>query len=187
MSSLELDFVVYLGAPEEGVPAMPSSKLVAEIDQHASRLQASSLYGALTFTRGGKELVPRKSDPILPLLTAVVRAVRYIIDGEPETALFGESEYGVLFEPTGDDVFISFFSGDPYEPDELLLQQAAIKVGKFAEQVIAMGERLKIILEKVDPVYWKEDDHARSLSDFLDESKEAHKTFLREVGRGLSV
>lgn len=187
MSSLELDFVVYLGDPEEGVPTIPSAKLVSELGQHSSRLSADGLYGALTFTRGGKELVPRKPDPILTLLTAVVRSVRYVIDGEPETALFGESEYGILFEPTGDDVFITFFAGDPYEPDELLLQQAAIKVGKFSEQVIAMGDRLASILQKLDPDFWKGDDHARSLQDFLAEAKESYKTFQLEVERGLRV
>jgi hypothetical protein len=187
MTSLELDYVVFLGDPEDGAAALPSAKLNTEFSKHSASLKIDSLYGAMTFTRGGKELAPRKADPILPLITNVVRAVRYVIDGEPETALFTESECGLLFEPSGDDVYISFFLGDPGEPEKVLMAQTAIKVGKFGEQVVAMGDRLAELLKKIDPDFLENDDHGKSLRDFLKEGKESFRTFQLEVERGIRV
>jgi hypothetical protein len=187
MTSLELDYVVFLGDPEDGAPALPSAKVLSEIAKHSESLQVDSMYGAMTFTRGGKELAARKADPILPLLTNIMRAVRYVIDGEPETALFTESECGLLFEPSGDDVYISFFLGDPGEPEKVLLPQTAIKLAKWGEQVIGMGDRLAEILKKLDPDFLETDDHGKSFRDFLKEGKEAFRTFQLEVERGLRV
>lgn len=187
MSGLELDFILYLGDPDEGAEALTSAKVLQEAERHRDKLRFPDVYGAITFSKKGKEVVPRKPDSIFSLITNLVRTVPYVIDGETESLVLSESEHGMLLEPSADDVLVSFFAGDAYEPDEYLLQSEAIRLADFGEQVLSMGERLKGIIEKVDPGVFEGDDYTKSLIEFLEMGRNALKTFLLEKERGLRV
>ena len=182
--SLQIDFVVYLGDPDDGVPAIASQKLLDDGfgDQN---IEWSTAYGAVTVARSGKEQMDRYPDPIFKLVSHMVRAVNSLIDGEPETIGFMESEHGFLFEPSGEDVMVSFFAGDPYEPEEYLLTEAQLPLESFARQVLKMGERLRDLVKKTDPGLFERDEYLHSLLEFLDMSNETFKTFRREKERGL--
>lgn len=186
MKHLELDFVIYLGDPDEGAEAVDSRAALDGAETHADKLPFPDVYGALTVKRDGAEIVERKPDPIFSLITNLVRAVPYVIDGESERSLLTESEHGLSVEPSGDDVFVSFFAGDPYEPDDFLLEQTPMPLADFAEQTLSMGERLRDLIKKVSPSSF-EDDYMKSLIEFLDVGRDAFKTFKLEVERGLRV
>src|SRR4029077_9709937 len=112
-------------------------------DQYKDQLKfAEGVRAAITVEKNGKQMGDRKNDPVIPLVTSFVRSVPYILDGEPETALLTESEYGFLFEPSGDDLLLSCFAGDAYEPDEYLIEHEAMPLESFADQSVAMGERM---------------------------------------------
>src|SRR5688572_11613180 len=100
MAGLKLDFVVYLGDPDDGATAIASSKVLDKIDEHKSKLNfAEGVYGAITIDKNGKQLGERRPDPVMSLITSFVKAIPFLIDGEPERVLLAESEYGFLFEP----------------------------------------------------------------------------------------
>lgn len=188
MKKVVLDFVLYLGDPDDGADALRSSAALDVVTDHADALRFPDVYGAIVFFDGqGKELCSRKPDPIFALVTNIVKTVPYIIEGEAETTLLSESENGLIFEPSGDDVHVSYFAGDAYEPDEFLLEPTQMSIADFGEQVLSMGERLADIMRKLDPDIFDRDDYSKSLLEFLEVGREAHKTFQLEVERGLRV
>lgn len=186
MNSLELDFVIYLGDPDEGADSLESRVALDGAEAHAEKLPFPDVYGALIIKKDGGEIVERKPDPIFSLVTNLVRAVPYVIEGESERSLLTESEHGLSIEPSGDDVFVSFFAGDPYEPDDYLLEQTPMPMAEFAEQTLTMGERLRDLIQKVSPGSF-EDDYMKSLIEFLEVGRDSFKTFKLEVERGLRV
>lgn len=187
MSGPELDFVVYLGEPDEGAEAVTSKALLAGIEKHKAKLQIPAGYGAIIFSDKGKERLERKADPILPLITKFVRTIPYLIDGESETILLSESENGFLLEPSGDDVMISCFVGDAYEPEGFLLDPTSMELQVLGEQILSMAERMRDILKKVSPESFEGDGDGKSLEEFIDTSRSSFKTFKLEVERGIRV
>jgi hypothetical protein len=186
MTNLKLDFIVYAGDPEEGAPAVLSTKAIQKFDEYKEKLKfGEGVYGAITVEKNGKAIGDRKNDPILPLVTSFVRSVPYIIDGEPETALLSESEYGFLFEPNGDDLLLSCFAGDAYDPDEYLIERESMPLESFADQVVSMGDRMISLIKKCDPQLLKNDDYSKTLVEFHDTAKSALKTFRLERERGV--
>lgn len=184
MSGLELDFVLYLGDPDDDVEFVASAAALHDAESHKSDLQFPDVYGAITVKKGDKTLVEPRPDPIFSIVTNLVRAVPYVIDGEPETVLLSESEFGFSFELSGDDVLVSAFAGDQYEPDEFLLQEASMPLEKYGEQVLTMGERLRDIIKKVAPDAF-EDDYMKGLVEFLDIGRDAFKNFKLQKEHGL--
>lgn len=187
MSGLALDFVVYLGDPDEGAEAVTSRQAVEKAVEYKDKLDFPDVYGALVVTENGEELTERRPDPIFQLITNMVKVVPYIIEGEPENVLLSESEHGLAFEPSGDDILLSYFAGDAFEPDGYLLNPTTIPLDKLGEEVLSMGERLKALIEKIDPEVFERDDYSKSLIEFLEVGRDAHKTFQLEVERGLRV
>lgn len=185
MSGLQLDFVVYLGDPDEGAEALKSADLLANAEAHKSEVSFPDAYGALTVRRGDEDLLTPLPDPIFGLITNVVRAVPYVLDGESETLQWSETEHGASFEPSGDDVLVSFFMGDQYEPDEYLLQEAEMTLAEFGTQVVAMGERLEGIIKKIDPTGLEEDDYLKGISEFLEVARDAAKNYRLQKQHGL--
>ena len=186
MGGCRLDFVVYLGDPDENPEVVPSAEAVKRVDA-LSGVRAAELYGAVVLAKDGGELGERRPDPIFSLVTNLVRSVPYIIEGEPENILLSESEHGFMFEPSGDDVHVSFFAGDAYEPDEFLIPPETMPVAQWGEQVLSMGERLRDLIQAIDPGGFEQDDYLKSLPEFLEVGREAFKTFQLEVERGLRV
>ena len=187
MSGPELDFVVYLGEPDEGAEAVASKALLTGIEKHKAKLKFPAAYGAIIFSEKGKERLERKADPILPLITKFVRTIPYLIDGESETILLSESENGFLLEPSGDDVNVSCFVGDAYEPEEFLLDPVSMELQVLGEQILSMAERMRDILKKVSPESFDNDGEGKSLEEFIDMSRSSFKTFKLAVERGLRV
>ena len=187
MSGLKVDFVVYLGDPDEGATAVASKDLLPVAAEHRDQLRFPDVYGAVTLSEGGKELVERKPDPIFPLVTNLVRAVASVIDGESELQQLAESEHGFAIEPNGDEVMVGMFAGDPYEPDEWLLPLRGLTMESFGDQVMEMGRRLKGIIDAVDPEAMERDDYLKGLIEFLEVSGDALKTYKLEKQRGLRV
>jgi len=187
MSGPELDFVVYLGEPDEGAEAVTSKALLAGVEKHKAKLQFPAAYGAIIFSDKGKEKLDRKPDPILPLVTKFVRTIPYLIDGESETILLSESENGFLLEPSSDDVIVSCFIGDGFEPEEFLLEPTTVALKDLGEQILSMAERLRDVVKKVSPELFEDDGEGKSLEEFIDMSRTSFKTFKLEVERGLRV
>jgi hypothetical protein len=186
MSNLKLDFVVYLGDPDEGAPTLASTKAIEKADEVQGKLNfGEGVYGAITIEKNGKQIADKKPDPILQLVTTFIRTIPYLIEGEPETALLTESEFGFLFEPSGDDILFSYFAGDAYDPDEYLVERETIALDSFAEQVIGMAERLVKLIKKCDPDLLSKDDYSKTLMEFLDTGKSAFRTFRLERERGV--
>lgn len=187
MSAVSLDFVVYVGDPENGAEAIPSVWLVKDAARYKEHLRFSDVvYGAITIKKGSTDLAEVKIDPILGLVTQFVRALPYVIDGEAETALLSESEHGFLFEPSsGDDMLLSFFAGDAYEPDEYLVEHESIKLEHFCEQVVGMAERLTALMKQGDPEHFDTDDYSKSFREFLEIGRAAFKTYKLERERGV--
>ncbi|MBX2813695.1 MAG: hypothetical protein KTR25_17900 [Myxococcales bacterium] len=182
--SLEIDFVVYLGDPEDGASAVSSQKLLDD-GLNGTSLEWPVAYGAVTVTKGDKELIERFPDPIFKLVSHMVRAVHSLIDGDSETIGFIESEHGFLFEPSGEDVMVSFYVGDAYDPDEYLLTEALVPLEGYAHQVLKMGERLRDLVKMSDPDLFDRDEYSQSLLEFLKMSNKSFTSFRREKERGL--
>ncbi|MBK8013318.1 MAG: hypothetical protein IPK13_18430 [Deltaproteobacteria bacterium] len=185
MTGLHLDFVVYPD-PDDAASGIVSGAMLKGQGARP-KLTFPDVYGAVTVSRAGKEIAERKPDPVLPLVTNFVRAVPYLIDGETETVLLSESANGFLFEPSGDDIFFSFFSGDAYEPEEYYIEHTSIPIAEFGEQVLAMGERLRDIIKVADPEFFERDEYSKTLVEFIDLGRKAFKTFKLEVERGLRI
>lgn len=185
MSNLKLDFVVYLGDPDAGAAFVPSAKAIEKSEEYKSTLKFSAgVYGAIVVEKSGKALAEKKPDPILPLVTAFVRSIPYLIDGEPESAVLTESECGFSFDPSGDEVLISCFVGDAYDPEEFLIEREPIALESFADQAVGMAERLVTLVKKVEPGVI-DDDYAKTLLEFLDTGRSALKTLRLSRERGI--
>ncbi|NJK90096.1 MAG: hypothetical protein HC923_12390, partial [Myxococcales bacterium] len=88
-------------------------------------------------------------------------------------------------ERTVADVQLSFFSGDAYEPDEFLLEPTPVALKHYGAQVLALGERLRDLMNACDPGIFDRDDYANGLREFLEEGQKHFKTFQLQVERGL--
>jgi len=131
-------------------------------------------------------LAPRRPDPILRLITTLVRSLPYVIDGEPESALQSESDQGFLFEPSQGRVQISVFKGsDAFDPEEYIVEGVSMSLEEFGEQLIEMGDRMIALLERHDPEYYDSDDYAKSMIELLDVAKGAFRSYRLETERGL--
>lgn len=181
---LEIDFVAYLGDPDDGVPAVPSRDLLKE-GANRGGIEWPGAYGALVVRRDGEELLNRIPDPIFKLVSHLVRAVGSLFDSESETVEFTESEHGLLLEPSGEDVMVSFFSGSVFEPDEYLLTEEQMPLDAFGEQFLGMGERLRELVKLTDPDLFERDEYSQSLLEFLTMSQETFTQYKREKDRGL--
>lgn len=181
---LELDFVVYLGDPDDGVAAVPSKKLL-EPGADRTGIEWPGAYGAITVQRGSKSLLDRRPDPIFKLGSHMVRTVASLIEGESETVEYTESEHGFLFEPSGEDVMVSFFSGSAFEPDEYLITEELMPLDAFCSQVLGLGERLRDLVKATDAGLFERDEYSQSLLEFLKLSREAYTAYKREKERGL--
>ena len=185
MSGLDLDFIIYGGDPDAGAEALPSAKAIGEAAWLRSVVRFPDVYGAVVLSRNGKELVPRRPDPIFGLITSFVRAIPFVIDGEAEAVVLSESEHSFLLERSGDDVLVSFVAGDAYEPDEQLLQPTSVPLRRIGEQILAMGERLRDLLRALDPDVFERDDYSKSLLEFLEMGRERFRQFQLERDRGI--
>lgn len=182
MSSLELDFVVYLGDPDDGAEAVDSRTLVKDIEALMGRIDRDGPYGALVAKVDGKSALAPRPDPLLSLVTHLLKAVPYVLEGEQESFLLSESEHGITMAGGTDDVVVSFFAGDLFEPDEFLLPQTPMPIVDFGDQVVGMGERLKTIMEAAAPELLEADG---TLLEFLEGATEAVKRYKLEVDHGL--
>lgn len=183
MSDLRLDFVVFAGDPDEGAQAVGSEPALDE----AASFEWPGAYGRVIVQRDGQVILQHKPDPIFSLVTNLVRALSYVIEGEAENVLLAESEQGFAIEPAGNDVLLSFFAGDPYDPDELTLEPQTFSLDAFGEQVLSMGERLVELMRKSDADIFERDEYSGGLVQFLEEGREAFKTYQLRVERGLRV
>lgn len=184
-AGLALDFVIFAGDPDDGAEAIPSAKALADFDRYKDRFKFDEgQYGAVTVTRSGKDLIGQNQDQILTLVTKLVRTLPYVIDGEPETALLSESDYGFLFERVNEDVQVSFFKGsDAYDPEEYLLEHQTMTLEAFGQQVVEMGERLAEILKRYDAKRWDSDELGKGLVEFLELGKTAYRAYRLERDR----
>ena len=181
MTALEVDFVLYLGDPDEGAQAVDSRTLVKDLPALKDSIDADSPYGGLVVRRDGKQVLDPRPDPIVPLVTHLLKAVPYVLDGEQESVLLSESEHGITLAGGPDDVAISFFAGDEFEPDELLLPATPMPLGDFGEQFVGMGERLKTAVQGAAPDLLSDG----SFDEFLELASDAVKKYKLEVDRGL--
>ncbi|MEM7674951.1 MAG: hypothetical protein AAF449_03005, partial [Myxococcota bacterium] len=138
--------------------------------------------GALAAKVDGKSALAARPDPILPLITHLLKAVPYVLDGEAESILLSESEHGITLEGGADDVIVAFFAGDPFEPDEYLLAETPMPLKDFGDQLVGMGERLRMILQAAAPELLEADD---SFNEFFDAASEAVKKYRLEVEHGI--
>ncbi len=185
MTDLQIDFVVYLGDPDDGAEALPSRVALARKDEIKDKLDWPEVYGAIVVSKGDSELLNHRPDPVLPLVTALVKSVPYVIDGELETALLTESEHGFALEPGDQNVTISFFAGDAFEPDEFLLEPTLVPLQHYGQQVLDMGRRLRELMMASDSEIFDRDDYSHGLLEFLEEGEKRFKTFQLQVERGL--
>lgn len=169
---MRLDFALFAGDPDAGAPVVSSDSALAEVRAGKDRFSLSgSPYGAITIEKDGKALAEPKADPIIPLVTKLLRTVKYLIDGEPESVLFAESDHGFAFERLSDEVSMSFFVGsDSFEPESYLVRELLIPLDDYAAQVVEMGDKLIAMA----PERFKSDDEG--LVEFLDLAKSALKS-----------
>jgi hypothetical protein len=187
VSDLQFDFVAYLGDPDEGAEALLSQDAVTRADEIKGQLEWPDVYGRITVTKDGRELLTHRPDPLFSLVVSLVKALPYIIEGEPENAVLAEAEQGFSMVPTGRDVAVSFFVGDVYEPDEFLLEPETIPLDSFGEQILGMGRRLRDLMRACDPELFERDDYSKSLLEFLEDGEERFREYQLRVERGLRV
>lgn len=170
-----MDFVLYAGDPDAGAEAVPSDR--ARAADGRFDLEGAP-YGALVFEKDGKRLADLKPDPIIPLVTKLLRTVQYVIEGEPESVLFSESDHGLAVERVSDEVQVSFFVGsDPIEPESYLMKEQLLPLEDYASQVVEMGERLVALA----PARFKDDE--TGLVEFLDQAKSSFRAWRLERDR----
>jgi len=187
MASLQFDFSIFLGDPDDGAEAVASQQALARVAEIHDKLDWPDVYGAIRIRSDGKELLEHRPDPIVQLVTGLVRCVPFVIEGEPETALLSESEHGFAFEPSDRDVTVSFFAGDAYEPDEFLVEPTMVPLTDFARQVLDLGGRLRDLMKACDPNVFEGDDYSAGLLEFLEDGEKRFKTFQLQLERGLRV
>ncbi|MGF1509584.1 MAG: hypothetical protein ACFB9M_08805 [Myxococcota bacterium] len=187
MSDLQFDFVVYLGDPDDGADAVSSRDALQNAASYRSRLAWPDVYGRVVVRENGADLLNHRPDPLFSLVVGLVKALPYVIDGEPENAILTEAEQGFSIAPAGKDVLVSFFSGDPYEPEEFLLEPQTVPLGSFGSQILDMGKRLRDLMKACDPQVFERDDYSKSLLQFLEDGEERFKKYQLRLERGLRV
>lgn len=187
MTNLQFDFQVYIGDPDDGAEAVPSRDALKRVDEIQEKLEWPDVYGTILIRSEGEGLLTHRPDPIVQLVTGLVRCVPYLIDGEAETALLSESEHGFAFEPSDKDVTLSFFAGDAYEPDEFLVEPTPVPLAHFAREILDLGARLRDLMKACDPEIFDRDEYSNGLIEFLDEGEERFKTYQLQIERGLRV
>lgn len=185
MPSLQFDFVVFLGDPDEGAEAVASREALERVAEIKESLQWPDVYGCVRIRSDGEELLNHRPDPIVPLVTGLVRCVPFLLEGEPETALLSESEHGFAFEPSDRDVTVSFFAGDAYEPDEFLVEPTLVPLTQFGREILDLGTRLRDLMKSCDPDVFEGDDYSKGLLEFLEEGETKYKTYQLQIERGL--
>lgn len=182
--SLVLDFVIYAGDPEEGAETVSSERALAQFDALKGKLALDDVaYGAITLKKDGKDLFEKVADPILGLITKLVRTVSYVIDGEPETVLFSESEHGMFFERVNEDVRVAVFRGaDAFEPEEFLIENLIMPLDDYAGQIVEMGDRILSLHRKANPGF-DNDELGKGLIEFLDVAKGELRAYRLERDR----
>lgn len=186
-AAVELDFVLYAGDPDAGASAHPSRDVLETFEGLRGAFDFGSvLYGAVTISREGEELADRKPEPIVRLLTSIVRSVSYVLDGEPETVLLAESAHGFLFEMQSNEVLVSFFRGeDAFEPEEIIVEPQGMDAVAWSSQVIEMADRMVEIYKRARPSDWDGEECAGDILEFLEMAKETAKTYRLARERGL--
>ncbi len=186
-TAVELDFVLYAGDPDAGAKAYESQKVLEAFESLKGSFEfGSGLYGSLIISRDGKPLGDRKAEPIVRLLTNIVRSVSYVIDGEPETVMLAESAHGLLFERQSNEVRMTFFRGeDAFEPEEILFEPQVLDAVEWSSQVTGMADRLIELFKRARPSDWDGEDCAGALLEFLEVAKDTAKTYRLARERGL--
>lgn len=186
-SDVTFGVVLYLGDPDDGAEALPSNQVLEQYDTLKDRLAIEDgLYGAITLVRDDEALLPKTPDPIVKLLTDLVRTLPYIIDGELETTLLSETQHGFLIEPTSDKLQLSFFRGyDAFDPEEFLVEAVSMTLDDFGSQLLAACDDVVGVLKKHAPEAYQTDDYGRDLIEMLGVGRDAFKSYRLEVERGL--
>jgi hypothetical protein len=187
MTEVKFDFIIYAGDPDDGAEAVAGSAVAEHPEAYRSQLPEalSDVYGAVVVERNGKRLTNLVPDPLVNLVTRFVKAIPFVIDGEAETILWSESEHGFAMEPQGEEVLISMFKGDAYEPEAFLLEPEPIKRLEFSEQVLSMGDRLKAVLKALRPETLEDESTGRPLVEFLEAARPAVRSYRLARERGI--
>jgi hypothetical protein len=187
MSNVKLDLVIYLGDPDANAPTMPISQAAAKADELKSKLSFSEgVYGAIEIKKNNKVLGELKPDPAIGLITQFIKAIPFLIDGEPEQASLSESDFRFALEPQGDDVLISFFEGDfAEEPEDFLIEPELFPLEGLANQVIVAAEGLLSLIKSLEPELLQNDDYILSLIDVLDAAKKSFRDHKLRNERGV--
>ena len=126
------------------------------------------------------------ADLAIRLLTNLVRILPYVIEGEPETVLLSESQYGFLIEPNGDSVFLSFFSGhDAFDPDDYLAEAETVGTLELGNQLLVMAKHVLDLVKSDDPDAFESDEYVQDLVKLVEMGNEAVKSYRLEKERGL--
>jgi len=173
-----LNFNLYLGDPDDGVESITSQEALDNFESRRESLPFSDgLYGHISLQRGDKSLLEPIPDPIVRLLTSVLRVLPYLLEGEPESTLMQESDHGFLFEPNGDKVLFSVFRGhDAYDADDFLLEAESLPLLAFGEQLVEMGSRLVNLFKKNQDAEARDSDSIEDLEQILDVGRDAVKS-----------
>lgn len=182
MAGLEFDFVLYLGDPDDGAEAVDSGALIQDLNGLKAQIDPESPYGALVAKIDGKAALAPRPDPVVPLITHLLKAVPYVLEGEQESVLLSESAHEITMAGSGEEVVVAFFAGDAFEPDEVLLPQTPMAMKDFGEQMVGMGERLQKVIEASAPELLAADE---SFLEFLSLASEAVKQYKLKVEHGL--
>lgn len=184
--SVVLDFVIYAGDPDAGAEAVRSEKAIREFEKYGAKLNLETgAYGGVLIEKDGKRLAEVRPDPIVKLITKLVRTISFVMDGEPDNVLFSESDFGFTFEKANEDVLLSFFRGsDAFEPEEFVIQNLVVPMEDFASQLIEMGDHILELMKLAAPDRYDTDEEARGLIEFLDVGKGAYRAWRLEKERG---
>jgi hypothetical protein len=183
----QLDLILFLGDPEDGAEQLESGDALSKSSTLKDKLpMGDDLYGAVRIRRDGVVVTPPVADPAIRLLTNLIRIIPYVIEGEPETVLLSESQYGFLVEPNGDSVFLSFFSGhDAFDPDEYLAEAETIGLLDLGNQLLHMAKHLLDLVKAHDPDAFDTDEYVQDLGQLVEMSSESVKSYRLEKERGL--
>lgn len=169
---------------EESQPPRSLADLQADVDALKGKLSILDAYGAIE-VKGIAEPLVTPMDRVFLLLSRLAQVLPYVLDGEPETVLWTESEHSMLLQPTGKDMALSLIAGDMYEPDEVLIAEQIFSRDDFAEAVLTMAKGLSQLSKAVDGQRFEDDGGARGFTDFIKMAEDALKTYRLEKQRGL--
>lgn len=186
-NSFGLDFNLYLGDPDDDVASISSKDALENFESHRENLPFSDgLYGNISLKRDEESLLEPIADPIVRMLTSLLRVLPYLLEGEPESTLMQENDFGFLFEPSGDSVLFSVFKGDDaYEAEEFLVEAESLPVIEFGEQLVAMGDRLVRLFKKNNSADARDSDSLEDLEQILDVGREAVKDARLKTEHGM--